>query len=299
MANKQSNMECKIAKMSMDLLHEDAPIYKCFMDSKDIWVENLKKDKNFYIEIRKDDIIDVYYCGGRVAQITLKDTELTATAHPKYIVDNPQKTDKRYFKQNSKYEPIYSDCRKCLATEEEIKKLKKRIEKEYSNSDGEKTSEKYIQAKLILDNDEYIDSEFAYRYYEKVKGSKDRKTVRFDLVKVVDNKIIVEELKRINDNRLLNKENDEPEIITQMTEYSAFMKENATELTEYYKELYKIKKSIGLRVPLGVNIDTLELSLTPKLIIKDLYEKETKGRKNRIAEIERVLKANQINYEFV
>ena len=50
-------------------LHEKNELYHILNEKPPIWWPKLKDDKELYIEIRKNDIIDVYFNGGRLAEI--------------------------------------------------------------------------------------------------------------------------------------------------------------------------------------------------------------------------------------
>ena len=99
---------------------------------------------------------------------------------------------------------------------------------------------------------------------------------------------VFEELKRIKDGRLLKKY-DEPEILTQIDNYRAFLSENKDELTVYYRTLYKIKKKLGLPVPLVDDIDKVTVDVEPQLSIALNYDKSTKARDERVKKIKDLL----------
>ena len=279
----------KVSRMKSDLLNRKHELYKILNgENAPMWWNCLKEDKDIYIEIRKGNVIDAYYLGGRMAEIKLdRDNQIVVTAHPKYL-GFLEEEDGQYYRKGIKdgkkiYTPIYQDCSEWILNRKE--EMKANIRKHYSgNNAGEGTSEKYIQGKLILNGrDKYLDSEFAHRLYEdKVK------TVRIDLVKIENGFIVFEELKRIRDNRLRNmKEN--PEILEQIENYREFLNVNKGILTEYYKTLYEIKKDLGLPVPIVGNVNDLVVNPEPQLLIANNYEKETEGRGIRIKEIEKIL----------
>jgi hypothetical protein len=114
------------------------------------------------------------------------------------------------------------------------------------------------------------------------------------LVEISNNTLRIVELKRINDNRLRSTVEEDSEILNQMASYTAFINEFKSELLEYYKTLYKIKKSLLLPVP-SCDINNLQISSTPHLLIKNTYLKSTSGRNERVKAIKRILKG--ISYE--
>lgn len=262
-------------------LNPDAEIYK-ELGKQPKWWQKLLSINGVYVEIRKCDIVDVYYEGGRMAELRYKNKKLAATCHPKYLgKDVPKGTN-----------PKYEDCFEFLKKDPEF--IIKEIKKNYSQKgekDKENVSEKKIQGDMICSHTPiYLDSEFAHRYEE---GS--QQTIRFDLVTIRDNELLFIELKRIKDNRLLNKDDDEPEILEQMDKYTKFIKANKDKLLEYYKVLYGIKKSLGLPLP-ECDVEKLSICETPHLIIKNTYIKCTPERAIRIERIKSILDKAHFTY---
>lgn len=261
------------------------------------WWKPLTKDHELYIEIRKKNVIDVYYYGGRMAEISYDrfSKKVVAKAHPKYLGYTDVK-DENYYRRSvgkggkEQFTPIYQDCQNWL--ESRVEELKENIRNIYSQSEnGESTKEKFIQGKLITEGrDKYLDSEFAHRFHDHEK-----ETIRIDMVKIEDNRIIFEELKRIGDSRLRTK-NGEPEILTQIRNYREFLQCNKDRLAAYYKMLYRIKKELDLPVPSVDDVDSLTIDPEPQLLIACNYKKDTEGRKKRIDDIERILSSANINY---
>ncbi len=255
-------------------LNPDAEIYK-ELGKQPKWWQKLLSIKGVYVEIRKDDIVDVYYEGGRMAELRYKNKKLVATCHPKYLgKDVPEGTTVKY-----------EDCLEQLKKNpESIVKNIKDIYSQKGKMNNEDIREKKIQGDMICSHTPiYLDSEFAHRYEE---GS--QQTIRFDLVTVRNNELLFIELKRIKDNRLLNKDDDKPKILEQMDKYKRFIESNKDKLLEYYKVLYGIKKSLGLPVP-ECEIEKLSICEKPHLIIRDTYENYTSGRSERIENIKDLL----------
>lgn len=145
------------------------------------------------------------------------------------------------------------------------------------------SSEKMVQGKLIAHNrDRYIDSELAYR-------TKERKTMRIDLVELRNQALVFVELKLITDDRLRHLNNN-PEIIEQMKKYHTFINQGnrLEELQSYYTKLLEIKKRIGIWQK---ETTIKEISDKPELLIIDTYSEMTKNRSTRIATIHERLKA--------
>lgn len=190
-----------------------------------------------YIDIRKDNTINIYYEGASLAKIEWAKGSVRATCHPKYLYGDKAQV---YYKSGV---AIYQRC------EEELMRLGseeccllRNVQLYYSdkeckeNGDAEKKSEKKLQGKIVCQAKTlYIDSKFAHQYEED-----SRHTIRIDLVRVVSNMIQFVELKRIQDNRLLHDESSgvTPEIIAQIEKYRKFLKANKDAILVYYKNLY-------------------------------------------------------------
>ena len=270
----------KIATLDASL-NKDAEIYKELANMPDWW-QRLLSIKGVYVEIRKDDIVDVYYEGGRMAELKIKDEKITVTCHPKYLGK----------KVPTGSNPQYVDCLEVLKNNPTF--IIKNIQANYSQKEGkddEDVSEKKILGDMICRHDPiFLDSEFAHRY-EVGK----QQTIRFDLVTIKNNQLIFIELKRIKDNRLLNKEDDEPEILKQMDKYQKFIKANKVRLLDYYKTLYGIKKTLGLPIP-ECEIGRLSVCEIPHLIIIDTYQNLRGKRMNRIARMKEILDKAPFSY---
>ena len=218
------------------------------------WWKRLTSIKGVYVEIRKDNIINIYFEGGRMARLTYTNKALKATCHYKYLG----------LTMSPKGKYPYIDCLDTLMNNPAS--IIENIKKEYSQKGAkneEDISEKKIQGDIICHDNIYLDSEFAHRFEE---GK--NKTIRFDLVAIKENQLSFIELKRIQDNRLLNKYDDKPEILIQMDQYSQFIKAYKDALLTYYKQLYTIKQSLGLPVP-PCNLNELSVCEIPHLIIKN------------------------------
>ena len=262
-------------------LNKDAEIYKELKKQPEWW-QKLLSIKGVYVEIRKNDIVDVYYEGGRMAELRCQNKGITATCHPKYIGKVvPTGSD-----------PNYVDCLEILKKNPTF--ITKNIQINYSQKEGkdeEDISEKKIQGDMICrHNPIFLDSEFAHRY----EAGK-RQTIRFDLVTIKNNQLIFIELKRIKDNRMLNIGDEEPEIFNQMDKYHKFIKANEDRLLDYYKTLYEIKTSLKLPVP-ECEIEKLSVCEIPHLIIMDTYQSLGDKRMNRIVRMREKLDKAPFSY---
>ena len=254
----------EISKLGNNLLDPNNKLFEILKQNPPIWWRKLKEDNDLYIEVRKNNIIEAYYNGGRLAEIKYnsRNKDLSVKTHPKYLGhDNVSET--RFYRistRNGKtsHDAIYQECKEEIEKDPGI--LKKNI-----------------------------DSEFAHRFY-----NEERKTIRIDLVGIENNKLYFEELKRVIDSRL-----SDTEILTQMKEYSQFIDANAKPLEDYYKTLYIIKQSLSLPVPKISDIQDLKIDKIPRLIICQNYNKISKSRLNRIKNIEEILKVNHLKYQIL
>lgn len=292
----------KYTKVKDGLLNSNHPIFKILSSNEaPIWWYNIKSDDSLYIEIRKENYLNVYYRGGCVARIkyNTRRKQFEILTHPKYLErfdkSNPQWYKRKTRKGKIEYEAIYQDSVDWLSYKEKLEKLKDNVVKIYSGeNEGEETSEKFIQGELIINyRNKYLDSEFAYRMFDG-----ERNTIRIDLVKIENGMFVFEELKRIEDGRLRTKDG-KPEILTLMSNYEGFILQNQDALTQYYRTLYKAKKRLGLPVPSIKDIDSVYVAPKPTLLIFDNYKSHSSERTTRISDIEKVLKKANINYSIV
>ena len=287
--------------MKSDLLDINHTIYKIL--PKLAWWNNLKDDPDIYIEIRKDNVVDAYYYGARIAEIKYNSKsnnidKIEAKCHRKYVYGEDD-----HGKNTSGKNDDYVSCLHCLESKSKLSSLKKNALKYYvkrENEEIEDTSEKRIQGRLRVDNDHiYVDSEFEYSL-----ESGTRNTIRFDLVSIIDNTIRIVELKRMGDSRLLTKDANKPgpEILSQMANYKEFIEINSLPLIEFYEKLTSIRKMLGLSVPSGYNqSQPLKINKKPLLLIKNLYQygKMSSQRHDRISKIKSILIKNNIDFEIL
>lgn len=256
-----------MAKVTFKTLNPDAPLFaELSICGKYKWWERMKNHPDLYIEVRKDNNINVYYQGGSVVRLhyCTRHKKIQAFTHPKYL---------------GKKGGNYVNCVDVL--DEMFDSILENIRANYSQKKGvskEKWSEKYIQGNMIVNSrHDYIDSEFAY--------IEDGIDIRIDLVECVAGVLRFVELKRIDDNRMVSFDMH-PEILSQVDSYRGFIKRHGAELINYYQRLYAIKKTLKLPIPYSV---PRKLNTEPKLLIFDRWVKETEGRSVHRAMMEKIL----------
>lgn len=248
------------------------------------WWKKILGDSDLYINIRKNNRINVYYKGASVLDIcTDRAGKLTAKIDIKYL-------DKDWGCIQS---PHRTEPEKIVAGLERIKeKIKNRLNKKHNNPEGK--SEKELQGEIYTAG-VYIDTEYAYVYSEPKQL-----IIRIDLITIrKDGMIEFVELKRISDPRLLHKEDseEEPEILRQMRDYDRFIKENAENIIKYYKTLQTIMKKIGVNNEL-VNREIKGVCPHVKLLFAPYKDKTDHPKRiNRINRIKDLLNEHHIKYE--
>ena len=259
--------------ITFDTLKTEARIFH-ELNNNPHWWKQFKEDSSFYIEVRKDNQVNVYFEGGSIARIHYcsKHRKLQVFIHHKYL-GIPKPADNNLYVE-------YSDkIGSCL---NDVLDRVKTVYSQKGSIDGvvpkEKWSEKYIQGTLIVQSRQYhLDSEFAYNDSETSN--------RIDLVRCSDGMVTFVELKRMGDNRMLHETDATPEVVYQMKRYKQFIEKYSSQLLEYYQKLYDIKKILELPVPESRPVC---INPIPELLIFDCWEKNTKGRdehRRRLCEI--------------
>lgn len=251
------------------------------LDNNAIWWTNLKSDNDIYIDIRKGNELNVYYNGGNILKITNKKCEI----HYKYI---PLETDNDY-----DYVPVVIDGKNAEIDTSKIKfginnfdkktlsNIKRNISLHYPNA-SEKAIQGYYATNKKDKNGIILDTEFAFN---------DKDNLRIDMAYLdCSDKskpiLYFVELKTINDKRLYPQPTNVSEklvqiengntIDVQLKRYHDFIIANKTDLLEYYKKVFDIKKDLGLfsrnqamTVTENVVIENLRIEEKPILLIGD------------------------------
>ncbi len=268
--------------VTFETLNPNAPIFRELMSNPPSWWERFVRDPSLYIEIRKDNQINVYFEGGSIARIHYcsKKHQLQVFTHHRDLGHpKPSKGS------------LYEECSSYIS--QIIDEVIERVKKVYSQKhdvngiiDKEKWSEKFIQGSLIVNTrDIHLDSEFAY-----IDENSDN---RIDYVRCDRGVIAFVEIKRMNDGRMLHETDEAPEIVEQMKRYRHFIHKYSDEILAYYQKLYDIKKSLKLPVPA---VRPTSISQEPLLVIFDCWEKETKNREIHRKRVKSILDREGIVY---
>ena len=268
--------------ITFDTLKSDARIF-LELGKEPAWWKRFKEDPSLYIEIRKDNQVNVYFQGGSVARIHYcsKKGQLQLFTHYKYLgMPAPSKAS------------LYEECSEKI--EGCLEEVLERVKKEYSQKhqiDGvvpkEKWSEKYIQGTLIVQSRHcHLDSEFAY-----IDGETNN---RIDWVTCDDGVVTFVEVKRMDDGRMLHETDATPEVVFQMNRYEQFIEKYQPQLLLYYQKLYEIKKNLGLPVP---DSKPVSINKVPELLIFDRWEKNTKDREEHRQRLYGILGKNEIKFQ--
>lgn len=270
-------------------LNPGASIFVEIKNQQPNWWTLFRSDKELYIDIRKDNYINVYYFGGSIAKICYK-KGFKAETHQKYLGDKIPRGKTKNGTDKFEYVPIDLNH----LNETKLAEIKKYIKSDYlRHINNEKPAEKWVQGKMIKGNSNYIDSEFQFNQDSSIGN------LRIDLIKLSGDVLTFIELKVISDSRLRNDEKRNtniPEIIEQMKKYKLFINKYEADIIDYYKKHLEIKKSLSLT---SISITNLTLNKTPKLIIANTYTEMTIGRVARIRDIKKLLDNNNIDYEIV
>jgi hypothetical protein len=276
--------------ITFDILKPEAKIFQELKKNPSWWAR-FKNDSSLYIEIRKDNQVNVYFEGGSVARIHYcsKHKKLQVFTHHKYLnLPAPSKSN-AYIECSGIIDEPKETNSEILVCDKVIERVKTCYSQKHAINgivDKEKWSEKFIQGTLITQSSDFhLDSEFAYN------DATDKN--RIDLIRCDNGVITFVELKRIADGRMLHKTDKSPEIVDQMNRYKDFITKYSVELLAYYQKLYDVKAELGLPVP---QIRPSSINPEPHLLIFDNWTKETTGRKIHRERLIDILNREKINF---
>ena len=276
--------------ITFDILKPEAKIFQELKKNPSWWAK-FKNDSSLYIEIRKDNQVNVYFEGGSVARIHYcsKHKKLQVFTHHKYLnLPAPSKRN-AYIECSGIIDEPKETNSEILVCDKVIERVKTCYSQKHAINgivDKEKWSEKFIQGTLITQSSDFhLDSEFAYN------DATDKN--RIDLIRCDKGVITFVELKRIADGRMLHKTDESPEIIEQMNRYKDFINRYSAQLLAYYQKLYDVKVELGLHVP---SVRPASINHEPHLLIFDNWTKVTSGRKIHRERLIDILNREQIVY---
>ena len=276
--------------ITFDILKPEAKIFQELKKNPSWWAR-FKNDSSLYIEIRKDNQVNVYFEGGSVARIHYcsKHKKLQVFTHHKYLnLPAPSKSN-AYIECSGIIDEPKETNSEILVCDKVIERVKTCYSQKHAINgivDKEKWSEKFIQGTLITQSSDFhLDSEFAYN------DATDKN--RIDLIRCDKGVITFVELKRIADGRMLHKTDESPEIVDQMNRYKDFITKYSVELLAYYQKLYDVKAELGWPVP---QIRPSSINPEPHLLIFDNWTKETTGRKIHRERLIDILNREKINF---
>ena len=273
-----------MAKSTFETLNPNAPLFSELKSGNYSWWENIKKDDRLYIEIRKDNYINVYFEGGNVAKLEYrsKDNTIQTSTHSKYLHGNGDDYVECSLDKDKDLETIITNIQKYYSKTKDEKEKEKGKEKE-------EWSEKYIQSQYIINyRSKYIDSEFAYK--DKLFD------IRVDLIECINGELRFVELKTIDDSRMLKRNDNNPEVVKQVEAYKNFISDHnkRKKIVEYYQKVWEIKKDLGLTIP---EERPSSLAEKPLLLIFNRWTKSTSRRDEHTSRMEKILKNNDIDYK--
>lgn len=276
--------------ITFDILKPEAKIFQELKKNPSWWAR-FKNDSSLYIEIRKDNQVNVYFEGGSVARIHYcsKHKKLQVFTHHKYLnLPAPSKSN-AYIECSGIIDEPKETNSEILVCDKVIERVKTCYSQKHAINgivDKEKWSEKFIQGTLITQSSDFhLDSEFAYN------DATDKN--RIDLIRCDNGVITFVELKRIADGRMLHKTDESPEIVDQMNRYKDFITKYSVELLAYYQKIYDVKAELGLPVP---QIRPSSINPEPHLLVFDNWTKETTGRKIHRKRLIDILNREKINF---
>ena len=276
--------------ITFNRLKSDSKIFEELKKNPSWWTR-FKNDKSLYIEIRKDNQVNVYFEGGSIARIHYcsKHKKLQVFTHHKYLnLPTPSKGN-AYIECSDIIDKPVKTVKKdeeILVCDTILERIRTIYSQKLSINNKEKWSEKFIQGSIIVQSSAFhLDSEFAY--------NDDISQNRIDLIRCDNGVVTFVELKRMSDGRMLHKTDESPEIVEQMLRYRSFILRYSNKLLDYYQKIYDIKVELQLPVP---KTRPTSINPEPHLLIFDTWEKNTPGRDTHRCRLQEILQREKIEY---
>lgn len=247
----------------LSLINPESSVFVYLREENPTWWQLIKSDNSIYIDVRKDNTIDVYYNGGSfMSGIKISRGILSWKTHYKYLVNSDDSTN--YISSETKELPVMKNLTSSL-TLVALDKLKRNIRTFYPSA-----SEKGVQGAFVTqDHSCFIDTEFAFTENE----HKDR--IDMVWVDVAKSKILFVELK-LPENSELYDFSRERNIKNQLSRYTTLIKKHKLEIESYYKKIFSIKKYLGIlpnKLQSIDNIDNFVLETKPLLAVGNCNQK--------------------------
>ncbi|WP_430816408.1 hypothetical protein [Carboxylicivirga sp. RSCT41] len=246
----------------MNKLTRNNSLFTELVKQKPTWWLNLVNDENIYIDIRKDNYIDVYYNGGNIIrELRFKNGKFNGSINYKYLV--PVKSEYINYDFDNQSIGLQQSQINLLDVNNfdsaSLKLITNNISTHYPAS-----SEKGIQARFIKNANCFLDTEMAY--------NDGNSLLRIDLVWIdtSNKKIVFVELKTMGDSRVYT-----TELRDQLKKYHDFAVKYEQEIIGYYTKVFEIKKMLGI-LPKGLkeldSISDYNLELKPLLLFGDCQQ---------------------------
>jgi hypothetical protein len=237
------------------------------------WWENLKRDKDISIQIRRENYIDVYRNGGAIIRnLRYGGEAFAAEIHSEYIPIKKENENKGYvgLTLNTKgvmFKETIKPMDFSQFDKPELKAVKHWIETRYDPK-----TEKAIQFKFATKDPCIIDTEFQFN------------KSRIDLVRLdtSTNKIVFIEIKTIGDPWLFSGLEDSDNIFHQLNKYHEIARDNKKVLLIYFEKVLQIKKDLGLSVPLVQKWSDWDVEPYPLLAFGDCPQKWIEGKNTKM-----------------
>lgn len=226
------------------------------------WWKNIVSEKSVYIDIRKENYINIYFNGGSIIrELKFNGKKYSGSINYKYLLSEKSEYIKYEF-STPKVDLVKKKIDLLTFSDFENKSFK-RIRDNISNH-YPVGSEKGIQAKFVNNTDYFLDTEFAYNF--------ENTELRIDLVWIdtTNKKIMFVELKTMGDSRLYTNK-----IYDQLKKYNDFAIKFENDIVEYYNKVFEIKKKLNI-LPKGLNsvnsLNDFTLEKKPLLLFGDCQQ---------------------------